>query len=233
MIKPWDKAYQETKEILLGNKPIHPDFVPIADFISRQFGVTPINIIYHKQGDSKRPSLIVCVEYEAQAALFHDASNPPFLDKIKERLIIDYLKGLWAHSIHSKVKGIWSGSGAHQYVVRDIAIFFSAFESVAKMETNQRIPIADISRLKETIHHSDLWEISRIGSHVTFFLQTDQQVKELENSKEKKYWADLYFDLLVPYNEFDYFKRENFDILLDSKENFDQNYQSNWYYYFK
>src|SRR5690606_25120131 len=129
MIRPSDRDYQETKEILLGNKSIHPDFIPISDCISRQFGVTPINIIYHKQGDNKRPSLIVCVEYEAQAVLFHDPSNPWFLEKAKERLIIDYLKDLW---VHSKVKAIWSGNGAHQYVVRDIVIFFSAFESVAK-----------------------------------------------------------------------------------------------------
>ena len=233
MIRPWDKEYQETKEILLGNKPIHPDFVPIADFINCQFGVRPINIVYCKEGDNKRPSMIVCVEYEAKAALFHDPSNPPFLDKVKERLIVDFVKKLWDQSIHSKVKAIWSGNGTHRYTAKDIVIFFSAFESVAKMEANQRIPIADISRLKETIHHPELWEISRMGSFVTFFLQTDQQVKEFENSKEKKYWADLYFDLLVPYNEFGYFKREDFDIILDSKENFEQNYQSNWYYYYK
>jgi len=233
MIVPSDRDYQETKDILLGNKPIHPDFGPITDFISRQFGVAPINIVYNKEVDNKRPSLIVCVEYEAQATLFHDPSNPPFLDKVKERLIVDFVKKLWDQSIHSKVKAIWSGNGTHRYTAKDIVIFFSAFESVAKMEANQRIPIADISRLKETIHHPELWEISRMGSYVTFFLQTDQQVKEFENSKEKKYWADLYFDLLAPYNEFGYFKRENFDILLDSKENFDQNYQSNWYYYYK
>lgn len=233
MIQPSDSTYLETKDILLGNKQINPDFVPIADFIIRQFGVTPINIIYNKQGDNKRASLIVCVEYEAQAVLFHDPSNPWFLEKAKETLIMDYLKELWNQSIRSKVKAIWSGNRTHRYTAKDIVIFFSAFETIAKEEANQCIPTEDISRLKETIANPDLWEISRIGSYVTFFFHTDQQVKELENSKEKKYWADLYFDLLVPYNEFGYFKREDFEILLDSKENFDQNYQSNWYYYYK
>lgn len=217
----------------MGKKQINPDFAPIVDFICQKFGLTPINIIYNKQGDNMRPSLMVCVEYEAQATIFHDTSNPPFLDKVKERLIIDFVKDLWAQSVRSKVKAIWPGNRARGYTAKDIVIFFSAFESVAKMEANQRIPSEDISRLKETIANPDLWEISRIGSDVTFFLQTDQQVKELKNSKERKYWGDLYFDLLASYNEFGYFKREDFDIILDSKENFDQNYQSNWYYYYK
>lgn len=33
------------------------------------------------------------------------------------------------------------------------------------------------------------------------------------------------------YNEFRYFKREEFNINLDSKENFDHNYEGNWFYY--
>ena len=47
----------------------------------------------------------------------------------------------------------------------------------------------------------------------------------------KKEWADKYFDLLDQYNEFAYFKREHFSVYLDSKENFDKNYESNYYYY--
>lgn len=227
MIQPSDSTYQETKEILLGNKQIHPDFVPIADFINRQFGVCPINIIYNKQGDNKRPSLIVCVEYEAQMRMFGNSSNPMLTDKGKEELIIDYIRELWDTPIYSKVKAAWLGKVTRRYLTRDIIVFFRAFEPVAKMEANQRIPIEEISRLKEQIHHPDLWEISRIGSHVTFFLQMDQQVKEYERSAARKHWTDKYFDLLAPYNEFGYFKRKHFDILLDSKENFDQNYQSN------
>ena len=88
-------------------------------------------------------------------------------------------------------------------------------------------------QLKTELNCKDLWEISRCFSGTTFFLFTDEQLKQYENSETRKVWADKYFDLLEPYNEFGYFKRDNFNIYLDSKENFDNNYESNWYYYYK
>lgn len=42
-----------------------------------------------------------------------------------------------------------------------------------------------------------------------------------------------YFELLKPYDEFDYFDEETFATYLGSKENFDTNYDSNWYFYYK
>lgn len=43
----------------------------------------------------------------------------------------------------------------------------------------------------------------------------------------------MLFDILKQYDIFKYFERRTFKISLDSKENFDKNYQSNWYYYYK
>lgn len=74
---------------------------------------------------------------------------------------------------------------------------------------------------------------SRAFGEPTFFLYTDEQVKHYENSDMRKEWANRYFDLLAPYDEFGYFTREKFNIFLDSKENFDTNYSGNWYYYYK
>jgi len=49
----------------------------------------------------------------------------------------------------------------------------------------------------------------------------------------KEAWAKNYFQLLKQYDEFGYFKEDDFFIYLNSKENFDTNYESNWYYYYK
>jgi hypothetical protein len=42
-----------------------------------------------------------------------------------------------------------------------------------------------------------------------------------------------YFVLAKKHDEFDYLAREKFFIAVDSKEDFDSNYSSNWYYYFR
>jgi len=64
-------------------------------------------------------------------------------------------------------------------------------------------------------------------------LYTDNQVKNYEDTAIKKVSEDKYFKLLKKYDEFGYFKRDFFSTYLDSKENFDANSQSNWYYFYK
>lgn len=112
-------------------------------------------------------------------------------------------------------------------------MYYSAFEPIAKTEANERIPQDKVMQLKSELNCKNLWEISRCFSGTTFFVYTDEQVKHYEISKTRKIWAEKYFDLLEPFNEFSYFKRDTFNIDLDSKENFDKNYESNWYYYYK
>ena len=59
---------------------------------------------------------------------------------------------------------------------------------------------------------------------------------EILELKEKLHcndiWSEMYLDLLNRYDEFGFFTKENFHIKLDSKENFDNNFNSNWYYYY-
>jgi len=62
---------------------------------------------------------------------------------------------------------------------------------------------------------------------------SDEQKEKIKNSAEFRLIEDKYFELLREYDEFSYWKRENFGIGIDSKQNFDDNYESNWYYYYK
>jgi len=64
--------------------------------------------------------------------------------------------------------------------------------------------------------------VAKCFSRVTFFLYTDQQVKQYEGSDTIKQWFSDFFDILEEYNEFKYFNREEFKICLDCKENFDK-----------
>ena len=46
--------------------------------------------------------------------------------------------------------------------------------------------------------------------------------------------AAFFFNFrLKEYDEFNVVKSEEFILRFDSKENFDNNYESNWYYYYK
>ena len=62
---------------------------------------------------------------------------------------------------------------------------------------------------------------------------TDEKVKEYDKPEIKSTWADKYFDFVKTFDEFNYFKRTDIQVYLDSKENFDKNFESNWFYYYK
>ena len=221
MIMYYDPDYQETKRIMLGEESMKAAFRPLADWVDETFGVKTINIVYDTIDEGTRPRLELCFEFEKE--------KNGFLDR--EYLNYD---GLKQKDIALKFAQTMEAQGLQdQYPSDNVWIIYGGFEPIARDEANSIIPQEGIDALKEKLQCKDLWTISRMFSGVTFFLYTDTQVKEYQSSHLRKQWADQYFDLLAPYNQFGYFKRETFDIRLDSKENFDNNYASNWYYYYK
>ncbi|MDB5271897.1 MAG: hypothetical protein JWO58_264 [Chitinophagaceae bacterium] len=221
MITPHDSDYQETKFIMLGEATMKSEFKPLADWVDQTFGVKTINIVYDAIDKDKRPRLELCFEFEKEKKYFLNDKHFGF-EASKQKAIGLYFK----HTLEQQ--GI-----TNQYPTENIWVIYGGFEPIARTEANQNIPQQHIDELKKQLENKDLWEISRAFSGATFFLYTDEQVMQYDNSEIKKIWADQYFDVLKPYDEFDYFKRESFAIYLDSKENFDKNYDSNWYYYYK
>ena len=68
---------------------------------------------------------------------------------------------------------------------------------------------------------------------MTFFFYTDEQVKQIKSTDYAKHLAAKYFEHLKKYDQFDYFQLDTFEVKTDSKENFDNNYESSWFYYYK
>ena len=235
MITPRDKEYKQTKKIRQGKLTIKSEFKPLAVWIDKEFGVKTINIIYYTIDKGQRPALNICLEFERDKGKFHDSTNFNF-DSLKTQAIGKRFK------TNLKEQGIIKGKGLFDFLQMDcdskyktnnIWIVFSAFDSIAKAEANESVPEEKIQELKKSIANKDLWEISRAFSGTTFFLYTEKQVEEYSKNGIKEEWTEKYFNLLQQYDEFHYIKREFYSIYLDSKENFDKNYQGNWFYYYK
>lgn len=63
MIMPSDKEYK-TKRIKLGTEKMKPEFVPIAEWIDKNFDVKTINIIYDTLSENKlRTKTILLILY--------------------------------------------------------------------------------------------------------------------------------------------------------------------------
>lgn len=233
MILPSDNVYQQTRLIMQGKAALNPDIQPLAEWINETYGVKPINIFYDTIENSDRPRLEICFEFESDKVKFMD-NNHFVADKEKQQTIaVQFSKIVEAKKA---LVTVGTGRGAHaetSYQTEGLWVIFSAFDRIAKMEANESIPQASIDALQKELANDDLWCISRIFSAATFFVFTDTQLEKYSNDGTKEIWAKKYFKLLKQYDVFNYFKEDDFFIYLDSKENFDTNYESNWYYYYK
>jgi hypothetical protein len=235
MITPSDKDYKETKQIMLGKKAMKSEFKPLADWIDKTFNVKTINIYYDTIDNGKRPRLEICFEHPHESASFKGSNGFNF-DSVKQKAIAEKFKEtLREQGVIQKKKllGLFKKSETIKYRAENIWVIYGDFESIARTEANESVLESKVKALKNELDNKDIWEISRAFSGTTIFLYTDEQVKKYENSEAHKKWTDKYFELLSQYDEFGYFKRDFFSVYLDSKENFDNNYESNWYYYYK
>jgi len=222
MIMPSDKEYTQTRRIMRGEKKMKPEFIPLAEWIDKTYGVKTINIIYDIIDKGPKSRLQICFEFEKEKQEFLDGSIA-YYDKEKQKAI----------GAQFKKAMLDQGLAPGKYLTEDTWVIYGAFEPIAKMEATSAITPAEVQKLKEELNNKDIWEISVGFTTATYFLFTDKQVAEYNRPEVKELWAAKYLELVKPHDEFNYYKIETTEIYLDSKENFDNNYQSNWYYYYK
>ncbi len=235
MIVPSDKDYQETKLIKQGKASLNPDFQSLANWIDKNYKVNVLNIYYDITTGAYNkpfPRLSIIFEHLEDELKFRDGYLGNFHSD-KQKIIAtkfdELINGI------KQTGSFWSfiKRDKKKYDVQGLLVIFDAFQPIARDEVNEAIPKSEIDALKTRLNNSDIWEISRFGSSVTFFFYTDKQATAAKASGYDKELAEKYFDILKKYDEFNYFNRQEFLVSVDSKENFDKNFESNWYYYYK
>ncbi len=220
MLLPSDKAYQQTKRVKQRKAHMSPDFAPLTQWIYNEYGAKAINILHDTINDGEIPRLQICFEFEEEEAIFLNRNKS--MDSRKQQAIAqEFTKMADMAKLPYRTKDLW--------------VIYGAFEPIAKAEAMSKVPEEKIKQLQGSLQDANLWLImaTSLGPRPGFFLYTDEQVKAYKGSETVERWTDLFYVLLKNYDEFGYIRREDFAIYLDSKENFDTNYQSNWYYYFK
>lgn len=235
MISPADKEYKETKLIKQGRKKLVAPFKELAEWINKEFGVNVLNVYYDLIKPDNKPRLNIIFEFSNDEKRFRTEPYG-FYDTEKQKVIAEKFKEL-IEIENSKNKGLLvkllNNKSISKCDTANVWVIFSSFESAARIEANKCIPQEKIQELKINLNNKDLWEISRCFSVTTFFFYTDRQVEENIRNGMREKLAEKYFNLLKLYDEFDYIKKDHYSVYIDSKENFDNNYQSNWYYYYK
>jgi hypothetical protein len=233
MLLPTDKTYTATKKVMQGKAAMNPAFKPLASWIDNTYHVKTINIVYEILQDG-RPQLLICFETPQEEASFHTSPYQGY-NKSKQQAIADQFKktieeqGLAGNHMLSFLEH----NDHLKYNTNNVWVIFGAFRPIAQREAAGKVTQEELLQLQQSLHNEDLWLINYMFTEPCFFVYTNEQLKKYKDNPIKEVWADKYFTILKRYDEFGYFHRELFTIHMDSKENFDKNYQGNWYYYYK
>ncbi|WPO77073.1 hypothetical protein [Flavobacterium sp. KACC 22761] len=211
------------------------EFVPLAEWIDKTYEVKTINIIYDTL-DNKTPRIQICFEFEKEKSKFL-TQGISYFDKTKQKAIGEKFAEIINQQGLSKsnnlISKILNSNNNGIYLTDNVFVVYGAFEPIAKIEATYKIKKEQTDKFINSFHNKDIWTISIGFTIPTFFMFTDEKVKEYDRSEIKKMWADKYYEFVKPFDEFNYFNRNDIQVFIDSKENFDKNYESNWYYYYK
>jgi hypothetical protein len=231
---PSDRGYLRAKLARQGAIRLDSRFGGFIDGFRERFGPEPLWLSTGNSGKPlRRPRLDVVLERTRQHHAFVTAEYRDDAEKAREaaRIFADQLLGADLRNMFRLSPHV---PPDHQFRAEEISVSFWDFERVAKSEAHRLVTDGELIRFTSSLGlGDDLWQIQRYPGPPIVFVHTDQQAAALKASPVRDVWADDYFALVQPHDEFGYLERAGIVIAVDSKENFDNSYSSNWYYYFK
>ena len=226
-VMPSDPCYQRAKRAKQGKLPLPEPFERLADGIEKRYGVRPLWIeTDHIKSPASRPRLSVVIERTADYKGFARSWN---FDPLRQRQIA----AMYVEEAGRVRRRLPIGRGK-KAATEDVFVCFDDFEQVATMEAHERVTPDELGRFEAGLGLGDaFWTTSRLSGPPIVFVHTDAQAQELRLSSAREGWADDYFSIVKRHDEFDYVQRSDIAIMVDSKAQFDEVYDSNWYYYWK
>jgi hypothetical protein len=185
----------------------------------------------------------VVLEFQHEADSFREEGGLNYDCAKKEAIRSRFVNILASHpeeesapsSIAQRLLDAFMGRQRKQikYETDNLFVVFSAFAPLACEEADSRLTDKQIEKLKVGLNNPDLWLISRCFGKVTVMFYTEQQLSKYDTAEVKEEYASKYFELVKANDEFGYLSSSDFSVSFDSKQNIDEKFESNWYYYYK
>lgn len=216
MIDPHDPEYDQTRSIRCGATTLSPRFAGTADWIESTFEIRPLNLYLDRIEPDQRPRLQIIYEWFEEAALFEDADGFNF-DEAKQAAISSRFT-----------------SEDPEFMQTDrLFVAFSAFEPIARWDTNSRMGAKYLSALDRQAKTDGFWKFLPEFESAVLFTYTSRQASDLRESFNDSDSVKLYRSCLAEFDEFDYFATRPVDILLDSQERFKAEFGGSWGNYYR
>jgi hypothetical protein len=230
-VTPRDPEYLRAKRIRQGRARVEAVYDAFVERFQLEYGISPLAVfadaLPRPRGQGRTPRLTVVLERTSERGAFHTA--PYVADRRKQKAVARLLTGSLQELDLQAVFGL-AGVSAE-----DVFVYFADFEDVAKQEVHDMATAgAELDTFTTSLGLGDqFWCSQRFSGPPIVFVRTDEQARAIRASDLPAKWADECFRIAARHDEFGYLTRAEIVIRVDSKENFDANYSSNWYYYFK
>lgn len=219
MLATTDLAFEETYAIKQHKRHMNPDFADLANWITSVYDVEVLNVHYDfiNPSGEQVPRLDIILESDQELEKFRDGDDR-FVTEIS-----DLVSNKFSSIVFDKQL---------DYQTENLIVIFSSFVPIAKSYVNTQMIKFELDRLINEIELPIVWKIQNYFGKITIFLFTDKQVEEYAQSTWIEELKLRYFETLSVYDTFGYFDSNQAVISVDSKENFDNNYNSSWFLYY-
>ena len=198
-----------TIEVLRADAVIPAEFAELAGWISRTYGVNVLNVtldsirVAHEALDR----IIVWFRTQAEADAFRRDRN---FDPAKQSAIAE----------HAGRPGILVVFSDIDRDLREVAV-----QAVGQGRWASLVDLLPDPAI--------VWKIESFMARVTVFLHTEVQVSAFRGTPEHERLDDAIWGLIHENDEFAIIPRESFAAVIDSKQNYDENFEGNGYYYYR
>ncbi len=209
------ELYCKAKKVKQSGKTLPSTLLSLQNWLSKRYKVGVVYIGYEKKED--RPHIDIVLETEED---YYKIYKDYFTLKPNvKRNVTRQLSKLAATSDDSD-----------KYQVKNLTMSFYNFSNGAMHEAVKLFYQNDKNDLLTELTPYNVWDIESATSHrMVFFYLTNEDIQSEANIHIKQ----RCYELVKQYDVFDYFTPDNFDLKFDSKQNLDENFKGNTFYYFR
>ncbi len=222
MISVDNHTYQETLDLLKGRKRLSPMYAELKAWLSDEFQITAYNFEFREMNWNHAPGiyrLFIQLSSKADYDAMFDGYN---YSAEKQAAISEKLCEL-ASKYQMPERNVY----------QNVFVAYCDFSEEIRSDYNGKAYLLLKEELKEKYTRHSVWDIIALFSSLTVFYQTDSDVGLNEANGISMQIKNEYYDTLHRLDEFHVFTYDNLSVMFDSKENLDNNFEGNLYYYFK
>jgi hypothetical protein len=232
-----DEWLQPALAVRRGHMEVHPGFRDLQDAVEREFGARPLDVGFEAVTITPDPRMRLKLVFE-RSEDYHRYYVRDEQHNLDQRVIANTLRLFREFGPPEIVESMkprrsWLlGRATRPHV------FIAAmdFESAYVMEVLGAVTDEALHSWETTLLPQGVfWCTARSGTGGTpvVFTYTEEQARWCRDSGQPTTWSASYFEAARENDEFGLLLPKHCDVRVDSKENFDNNYESSWFYYWR